>query len=126
MYDNIGEKIKSLAFVIFVIGTISSIIYGISVLSKPFGILFALIIFFIGPISSYIISLFVFGFGELIENSGNNTTVLPQSLIKNKNKNYESFTSNDNVPENVVICQVCGQKNAKNRETCLKCGAELK
>ena len=81
MWDNIGEKIKTLAKVIAFVGIISSIIGGISLISQGIGInqrnwsssggelsIFLGIASLIGgSIISWISSFFMYGFGELIE-----------------------------------------------------------
>lgn len=75
MYDNIGSKIKTLAKVVFVIMAILSVILGIVVAATavedyneekaPLGLLIA----GIGILLSWVGTFFLYGFGQLIENS---------------------------------------------------------
>lgn len=75
MFDNIGNKIKTLAKVVCFIGIVSSLITGIvlgNLLSSGVG----LVIIILGCLLSWIGSFFTYGFGELIEKTteiANNT-----------------------------------------------------
>lgn len=80
MYDNIGSKIKTLAQVVFIIMAVISIISGILIIfSHISGILIifsdggAFIIGIltagIGVLLSWIGTFFLYGFGQLIENT---------------------------------------------------------
>lgn len=67
-YGDIGKKIKGLAFGTFILEAIASVITGIGLMASdddlvPVGIL----VLFAGPISSYVLSLFIFAFGELVD-----------------------------------------------------------
>lgn len=69
MFTNIGGKIKKTAFVIFILGVVSSVAGGI-ILWVTCGVLGFVISLFAIPISaviSWIFSLFVFGFGDLCD-----------------------------------------------------------
>jgi len=95
MWDNISEKIKILAKVIAWLGIISSVIGGIILISQGVKInhnswngsgggLFILSgigTLIVGPILSWIGSFFMYGFGELIENS----EAIRYNTSKNKN-----------------------------------------
>lgn len=86
MYTNVGGKIKGLAKAIAWIGTILSIIYGVSVIGLTGtlsynagptagfltggGVLMGILIIVVGSILSRLISLVLYGFGELVDNSG--------------------------------------------------------
>lgn len=68
MYNNIGKKIKGLAFGIFILEAIASVITGIGLIASdddliPIGI----IILSSGPFVAYFVSLFVYAFGELVD-----------------------------------------------------------
>lgn len=67
MFDNIGGKIKALAKVICWIGIIASCVVGFATLMKNPGT--GLLIAGVGSLSSWIGSFFMYGFGQLIENS---------------------------------------------------------
>lgn len=78
MYKNIGAKIKGLAKFIYLLGSITSIAYGIFVIGSAvsfdvsFGIagkalFIGIIIIVLGAVLSWLGSLCIYGFGELIE-----------------------------------------------------------
>ncbi|MBE6732538.1 MAG: hypothetical protein E7561_00875 [Ruminococcaceae bacterium] len=68
MYENIGGKIKGLAFGIFIVEAIAVFISGslIMVLSYDNGYLIGLLLVILGPIVAWLSSLVLYGFGELI------------------------------------------------------------
>lgn len=66
MFDNIGGKIKTLAIVLCGVGIVASFIGGIvtsGMNQSPWGMLVAVA----GALASWILSFFIYGFGELIE-----------------------------------------------------------
>ena len=68
MYDNIGNKIKILAKVTFVLCAISSLLAGIVLMAtSEYMVVAGLIIMVVGSLFSWIASWFMYGFGELIE-----------------------------------------------------------
>lgn len=75
MYENIGEKIKALAKILFVVEIFVSVIGGLilSVALRYAMYGFAILLFFgiavVGVIAAYISSMLLYGFGELISNS---------------------------------------------------------
>ena len=72
MYDNIGEKIKNLALLIFVIGVIVSVIAGVAILllDSEIFIVLGILIIVAGSFIAWISSCFAYGFGELIDKTG--------------------------------------------------------
>lgn len=66
MYENIGKKIKGLAYVICILGAIASILYALTFLRGDTFVL-GFIMMFVGPLSSWISSWLIYGFGELID-----------------------------------------------------------
>ncbi len=70
MFENIGSKIKTLAKIIFWIEVAGAVIGGISVagIDEEF-ILLAFLIWIAGPLLAWVSSWFVYGYGQLIENS---------------------------------------------------------
>ena len=92
MFDNIGEKIKGLAKVMFIIMSIISIVVGLVVLAEEL-IGLSLFLIFICPILSWIGSWILYGFGELITN----TSEIKDSLVDisyNTEKMYNAGTVN--------------------------------
>ncbi len=78
MFDNIGKKIQTMAKVMTVIGMIISFIIGFFVWDAfqagtvgwaVLGCLFSLLCTGFGCLISWIGSFFIYGFGQLIENS---------------------------------------------------------
>lgn len=70
MFENVGEKIKNVAKTVFVVGIIVSIIEALPYMTDD--IVFedywymAFLTIIVGSIAAWIISLMVYGFGELI------------------------------------------------------------
>ena len=81
MFKNIGGKIKGLAKVICIVGIAISVVAGFGMICSGYngamvGMGFAVMI--VGSLVSWIGSFFVYGFGELIEN----TTVIAELAAK--------------------------------------------
>ena len=68
MFDNIGEKIKTLEQVICTPGIIGSLIGGIALISVDM-IIVGIIVLICGPIFAWIGSFGLYGLGQLIENT---------------------------------------------------------
>lgn len=69
MYDNIGEKIKSLAKASFIVEAIVAAIVGIALLASDEDLIFTgLLVLLVGPIIAWVSSWLLYGFGELINN----------------------------------------------------------
>jgi len=112
MWDNISEKIKLLAKVIAWVGIISSVISGISLISQGIDLnqssrsgrdgelfIFLGIASLIGgSIISWISSFFMYGFGELINNSEKQKILQKQLLIHFgvSEKNIEDICKEEN------------------------------
>ena len=70
MFENIGEKIKVLAKIIFWTLASASIIVAIYLISEGwYDDLLVLTVLFGGPLVAWISSWFLYGFGELIDNT---------------------------------------------------------
>ena len=71
MFSNIGGKIKKLAIILCILGMIGSVIYGIVCFANSNRYenltLYGILILVGGCLVSWIISFFVYGYGELIE-----------------------------------------------------------
>ena len=70
MFDNIGGKIKGLAYVVYVLSSLGSIILGAASCSSEQFIL-GFVIMCIGLFSSYVSACLIYGFGSIVENSDN-------------------------------------------------------
>ncbi|MBR3934300.1 MAG: hypothetical protein IKJ68_10400 [Clostridia bacterium] len=98
MFDNIGGKIKILAQVLCWLGVIASVICGFSIMVDSDDVGFLIVV--IGPLVSWVSSFFLYGFGQLIENT--DILVLnskkPNSNKKSqhtKNFKAETYTEKD-------------------------------
>lgn len=69
MFDNIGEKIKTVAKANCWIGIIAYAIIGIILLAENNNELIGFSILILGPLFSWISSFITYGFGQLVENS---------------------------------------------------------
>lgn len=96
MFKNVDKKIKLLAKVLFGAGTIISCLFAINVALGSDGFL-ALLIIAAGLISSWILSVMIYGFGEIVGNSVKITRVLNadeeyrekrDALLEMKNKGF--------------------------------------
>lgn len=67
MFENVGAKIKLLAKIVCTIEIIACIIIGLYFLMGPEEPIVFFICVVVGSISSWAFSLFIYGFGELIE-----------------------------------------------------------
>lgn len=72
MFSNIGDKIKTIACVMFGLETFAALIAGLISFIESFdsygpSILMAFVYGIVGPILAYILACLVYGFGELIE-----------------------------------------------------------
>ena len=65
MFDRIGMKIKVLATIICFVGIVASVV-GAMILLSEFEVI-AIVLLFAGPFVSWILSWFLYGFGEIIE-----------------------------------------------------------
>ena len=85
MFDNIGEKIKTLAKVISGIGIACSVIVGITLTFDPRNQLIGILVIFLGSLFSWVSCFFTYGFGELIAN-----TSAIEELLQKKNSPHAS------------------------------------
>ena len=72
MFNNIGKKIKTLAYFVFLIGIIGSIVSSIILFAQSHGdgavILFGFLSLVIGPILSWVFSWFIYAWGDIVDN----------------------------------------------------------
>lgn len=138
MYDNVGNKLKTISVLFMVLGVLLSIVTGIIliVISNSF-MLYGVIIIIIGPILSWIGSLVLYGFGQLVENSdilvsqNNKETeedpqekenAFPTPIIKTVSPDNAAYVSN-------IIktgkCRLCGKSNEPVYKCRLRFGNKL-
>lgn len=91
MFDNIGERIKGLAIVLNIIGTIAAIIIGLLLLTnqKPLFVSGFLVIV-LGCILVWMSAYLLYGFGQLIQN----TDFLVRNINNEKRKTTQKELSN--------------------------------
>ncbi len=123
MYDNIGSKIKIVAKVLCWLGIILTIIMAIILFVNgnyvPGAYISGVIYLIFGPLFSWIGSLFIYGFGELIErakNIENKINVASQDKALNG-----SFNADSNESTLFGWKCVCGRMNPIMADTCI-CG----
>ncbi len=128
MFENIGEKIKSLAKICTYIGIAIFMMLEIVAIALIKNIFIGLIITGVGFFISWISSFLLYGFGEIISQSqiiANNT--IKQNINqneKNKNTNHEKFkdakieakrhselnlSKFDSIHYEDITCKICGE-----------------
>ncbi|MBR3943293.1 MAG: hypothetical protein IKJ55_08030 [Clostridia bacterium] len=119
MFDNIGEKIKSWAFSICVVGIIFSVVEGVlMIIDKEIalGVLTALV----GALASWIGSFVLYGFGQLVENSdiiASSVSASRENIKPNKDtflhrkseKTTKKQEVNDDEKFTEGVCPSCGE-----------------
>lgn len=82
MYTNIGAKIKGLAIVVCIGGIIAGVIAGLALISFDEDLaLIAVLLIAVAALISWVSSFVLYGFGELVENSGKSPTGKLRSRI---------------------------------------------
>ena len=118
MFENPGKKIKSLAVVVFVVNVIACLILAFALGTDSyyyygshteFNGLFYLF-FFVGPPASYVECLFLYGFGELIENSAK-TDAMKQADYEAAEAEKAKKEQEAHEKENTVEEQSRGERN---------------
>jgi hypothetical protein len=80
LYENIGGKIKRMAYIIFWVFAIVSVVGGLVVLSEsPIA---GIVIMIVGPLVAWISTFLLYGFGELIESN----QIIAQNLSRAAHK----------------------------------------
>ena len=97
LYTNIGMKIKRLAIILFIVGTVLSIITGVLLLIDDLmldGSMFGgelwwlgLLLMVFGPLVSLLCTWLLYGYGELIDKTCDNTRISARAYILNLQKN---------------------------------------
>ncbi len=107
MFDNIGKKIKIFAQAIAWIGIALSVVFGLASGAGSSGLGF-LLITPIGCLLSWLLSLVLYGFGELIDCAqriADKVNPLPKEI------HHDGWT-----------CPHCGEKNLLGDPKCKNCG----
>lgn len=121
MFDNIGDKIKTVAATIAWLGIIGSIIIGIIMIAE--GTSGGLVVMIVGSLSSWVSSFTLYGLGQLIENT--DTISSEMESIRHITSKYVSnvsdkvqSSSNDtisytNVDPCLGTCDFCNRENVE-------------
>ena len=69
MFNNVGKKIKTFSVVMFIIETLAALVCGIGLIAEGDDLipLFGVLVAVVGPFVLWILSWFVYGYGELID-----------------------------------------------------------
>ena len=123
MYKNISGKIKVLAQIIFVLGAIVSIIWGILVCLTN-DVMIGLLFLIVGTLISWISTFSLYGFGELIEKVCSIEEKMNSSAFNKKvqkeTKAFEICT--DDYKKNTVVEDKNEYVVVGHKWTCLNCG----
>lgn len=127
MFDNIGEKIKSLAVVTTWIGIISSIIGGLFMLIN--GSVGGIFVMIFGSLGAWIGSFVLYGFGQLITNTD---IIAAASQGTQPSPSAQPIPAVPHTPVAPVmptdpwVCAQCGFTNHPRVGTCQSCGVTKK
>ena len=128
-YENIGNKIKGLAQMAFVVEAIAAVITGIALMATDEDlILYGLLVLIAGPIIAWVSSWLLYGFGQLIENSD----IIAEEYNR-KNEKHEKVVAKNNEKKQAQrkkqIKENMENPNFDENEyidiTCSNCKAEL-
>lgn len=117
-FDNAGRKLQYLAIITMGVGILGSLVSGIVVWynSWELGFLYFLLIAGVGSLSSYISSLFIYAFGELVENVASIEDDTGHFRKKNMKPDEEMETEKTvkfAQADEVGTCELCGLKETK-------------
>lgn len=132
MYENIGQKIKGLAILIFCGGAIASVISGIVLISNDLTLI-GFIVIICGSLVAWLLSLLICGFGQLILNSDiiaeeykRKNQAHQETVAKNnehnqnqRRKEINAIISNRNIADDALInctCPNCKEKLSFTKE----------
>lgn len=137
MFENIGDKIKTLAVVLCVLGMIASVIWGIVLFFSSF--LSGLLVLAVGCLCAWTGSFTLYGFGELIEETQRSRAINEQllaALHPQQEQPSESAQRAANVGSYTIpgaketaapvstgwTCKYCNAQNRASATACFKCG----
>ena len=132
MFDNIATKLKVCAVIFTILGSICSIIYGITLFSlDTVGLGFLVMI--LGCLSSWVGSFMMYGLGEAIEDIQDikHHTIKTESKLLNNTQKANYTVSNLNykpVPKLSRVkmrCPDCRQEISIDESKCPYCGCDV-
>ena len=140
MFDNIGSKIKSWAKIVCWVGIVISVITSLTFMENA--AFLGLMLLTIGPLVSWVASLFLYGFGELIEKtteiaentrcsntkneniSNNHNDIKLNNHNDIKSSNHNDIKSNNN--PKTKKCPHCGTQYDFDYPKCPNCGYQVR
>lgn len=147
MFNNIGRKIKTLATVLFILGCIGSGLMALGVIisyEEIEGIIIGLVAGGVGFLVSYLSVLFLYAFGDLVENTEENKRINQQILLQLQRGNAvgygapaapaaPSYNPTYTAPVSYApdaapaakpwFCSRCGSQNSAESSICVSCGS---
>ena len=136
MFDNVGKKLQVVAKIYMWIGILISVIVGIITASdaQSGGFFIFLLIAVFGSVGSYLSSLFLYAFGEMVENiasiEDDTGYFRRRTMKKDKDeteaaKNTGHTFSGSRTADGKKKCKSCGAENLVGNEVCTACGSPL-
>ena len=128
MYDNIGEKLKGLAKIIFVIETIAMIITALVLMAILNAFVWGLLLLVCGPLFAWVSSWMLYAFGQLVDD----VSIIRQQTRKVKSNTKSAVipnsgnNSSSNINTNTVLCETCGAIVTSNQNVCHVCKSIIK
>lgn len=133
MYNSVGKKLKIIAIVVAVIGCIYSLVIGMYIMAQKTlagaSFIYGSMIIILGCLLSWVLSLAIYGFGELfinVEKIANNTKIGWKKQIEvQENETSEKIhkiiedESIKNENEIVIRCPHCDEKISFYKEEIL-------
>ena len=121
MFKNIGEKLKAIAYFVFVCGIVGSVVGGLIIISET-KYFEGILIIICGSLASWISSCVIYGIGEIASYTSNTYNVRKSvDLLK---QSTTRATTQKTVVDNSSskVCPHCGEKVTSNK--CVMCGLE--
>lgn len=137
MFSGIGDKIKTVAMVLCIIGIITSVAVGVQLIGESF--MTAVLTIVIGCLTAVVSTMCLYGFGELIEETARNRQI-NEEILRNLRKlqNPEAEPTGEERaaaigtheiqgggvywPDGHWNCRKCGAENKREDRFCKACG----
>ena len=88
MFNNISEKIKTIAYIEVILGILASLTYGIILILDEDMFLIGLLVMVVGFLASWASAIFIYGFGQLIENTDSLHPIYHKLSVEKNSTNY--------------------------------------
>ncbi len=134
MYNNIGDKIKSVAKTVGIVGIVLSIIIGIftyislGVLIGGGGVIIGVAIMVGGSIASWLSTWILYSWGDIVDNVQQINETLTKLDLESKplsSRLLQSAKSSQKIKAPAKwTCPKCGEQNNANAHYCINCFTE--